>query len=954
MLQNRNIQKASFDQFLVDVPELNSVNLLVSEKKYKEAETRLTNLVQDFNVTGAHENAIAAGSLLIKVNNYLGNYKASEMLCNALIEKCDNTDGINATVAVELYNTVGNYYIETGNLLKGRELHEFCLRKANEELGEMHVLTARSRTNIAVCYWLHGDYNNALEAFEATLPVYFNQIGEKHADVAKLYGNIGVCHLQRGDFEKAESYFFKAIGIYEQLGETYGKEFGQIYAALGTLKFERKQIKESLNYYIKALKMTSLAVSENNVSIARFYSLIGRCYTEMKDYEKALFNLDRAIVIKTKALPEGNLSFAETYSNKGICYMNIGDFENAKAFFKKELKIKNDWFDNENPTFARPYNYLSKCAFEEGDFGTARKYALSALKSLFKLKGESLPEPQDVDEIVPMFFYIDAFEVYGLSCFKLYDLKQEVAYLDAAFQSMNYAIALINKQRQNIDFEGTSLPVMQRGLKIYHAAFDISYKKYVLASEGEGDVYLNYCFKLSELSKVASLVRHFSEQELLVNLKVDKHLGERYLFLKKQLGYYQIKIEATVASGMANQRPMITEWEKDYLKHKKEFELVSEKIYEAFPKFKLRRGILNPIGLGNTRELLNKGEAVLSFYESADCVYWFWITKDGVKLKRYCREIVGNAIDSLVNCIGSMQRKGFIKASRNLFNNFFGGVAEGGSIDVAGINKVVIVPYNGISKVPFETLLTKDDNVDLAYSKLSYWLCDASFEYTYSVSVKFSNEANGGKVDYEYDLAGFAPGYEFSENFSTLNDSLYEIASVEHLFNNENCDFKKYTLEHANYANLLKSCRESKMILLAAHTDFDENNKVPHLLFADKENLKDGLFRCRMSNIMDLPLSNVSLVFLNACQSASGKAVEGEGLLSLNYSFIHAGANNVISTLFDVMDIEGSKISIAFFNYCLQGYSYAEALQKAKLQFIVNEETSPINWAGFVLLSIKN
>ena len=77
----------------------------------------------------------------------------------------------------------------------------------------------------------------------------------------------------------------------------------------------------------------------------------------------------------------------------------------------------------------------------------------------------------------------------------------------------------------------------------------------------------------------------------------------------------------------------------------------------------------------------------------------------------------------------------------------------------------------------------------------------------------------------------------------------------------------------------------------------------------------------------------------------------GEGLLSISRSFLYAGADNIMFSLWKVSDEATSQLMNHFYSEVIGGNSYSNALRNAKLEMISNSMTAyPRNWSSFVLI----
>jgi CHAT domain-containing protein len=111
---------------------------------------------------------------------------------------------------------------------------------------------------------------------------------------------------------------------------------------------------------------------------------------------------------------------------------------------------------------------------------------------------------------------------------------------------------------------------------------------------------------------------------------------------------------------------------------------------------------------------------------------------------------------------------------------------------------------------------------------------------------------------------------------------------------------------------------------------------------------QDGFLR--LQDIFNMRL-NAELVVLSACETALGKEIRGEGLVSLTRGFMYAGAPRVVASLWRVSDVATAELMKKFYAAMLQRHlAPAAALRSAQLEMRSDARwASPYFWAGFVL-----
>jgi CHAT domain-containing protein/Tfp pilus assembly protein PilF len=107
----------------------------------------------------------------------------------------------------------------------------------------------------------------------------------------------------------------------------------------------------------------------------------------------------------------------------------------------------------------------------------------------------------------------------------------------------------------------------------------------------------------------------------------------------------------------------------------------------------------------------------------------------------------------------------------------------------------------------------------------------------------------------------------------------------------------------------------------------------------------DGFLSARRIGASRLP---VPLVVLGACDTASGRAVAGEGMFGVAYAFLQAGARHVVATLWPVDDASMPELMDRFYaDPRLAVMRPAQALRTAQLALLERyPQANPALWAG--------
>jgi CHAT domain-containing protein len=150
-------------------------------------------------------------------------------------------------------------------------------------------------------------------------------------------------------------------------------------------------------------------------------------------------------------------------------------------------------------------------------------------------------------------------------------------------------------------------------------------------------------------------------------------------------------------------------------------------------------------------------------------------------------------------------------------------------------------------------------------------------------------------------------------------------------------------------SRVLGALRQDDLVHLATHGDLDDQSPLFSAVItspAAGESARVALFQ-----LMDTPVKS-ELVVLSACQTATGKLLGGDEVTGLTRTLLLAGANAVVSTLWNIDDEVTAMLMRAFHRELKGGKSAADALRVASLE-LRKTHPDPAHWAPFVVTAMK-
>jgi CHAT domain-containing protein/Tfp pilus assembly protein PilF len=174
-----------------------------------------------------------------------------------------------------------------GNYAEAEPLLKEALRTRLKIFGREHPDTATSLTNLAGIYILIGDYTKAEPLFKEALEIRQRMLGPEHPDTATSLNNLADLYEDIGDYAKAEPLLKEALEIYDKI---VGREHRLTATTLSNLAvlYQRKGDYANAEALFKeALAIRQKILGARHPDTALILSGLADLFTTMGDYAKA-------------------------------------------------------------------------------------------------------------------------------------------------------------------------------------------------------------------------------------------------------------------------------------------------------------------------------------------------------------------------------------------------------------------------------------------------------------------------------------------------------------------------------------------------------------------------------------------------------------------------------------------------------------------------------------------
>lgn len=366
------------------------------------------------------------------------------------------------------------------------------------------------------------------------------------------------------------------------------------------------------------------------------------------------------------------------------------------------------------------------------------------------------------------------------------------------------------------------------------------------------------------------------------------------------------------------------------------------------------------------KQVLGADQALVAYYFQDSALNIFVVTTNTFLLKSV--PIREDSLQSLVNT--------YLELLSSNRSNKEAAIAKYGSQlystllqPVAGMlsERLILVPAGPLNNLPFEALLMRPQVAPFKEQLRAKNFVLSRYAISYCFSANLLYEMQQAQLpqqvrsipaimaaDFQQFQAGKASGQPNLSSFLRQSASYLTPLGIPQKQEVDGIvkvipQAQKYLKLSATKKDFFAASKNSSIIHAPTHGILNPTD--PSQSFIAFSQHGDSLRRSELLFVNELysRFLNVDLIFLSACQTATGKFIAGEGNISLGRGLAYAGVRSFISTLWNVPVAPKASIAADFYqSFLLKHQPKDVALAQAK-RLAAEQYPDPNDWAGFVL-----
>lgn len=736
-----------------------------------------------------------------------------------------------------------------------------------------------------IIYYTQNKFDSAIQFFKEAENIQHNYSAERLLESERLYNIFGVLYYERGNYRQAGNYFQKAIEVLRPDHEAYENLYVNYQINLAQINLRLEEYDKANSIYQKLLPM--------NVMTNEIYHNLGLL-------NLSLGAADKALVYFRKVSPAYN-KIIRLYNNMGNAFFGMKQYDSAVLYYQKAIAAyRKPGTNNDAAGYGLTMKSLGALMAESKRYDSALLYYQKALHQFYPSfaseKVDANPE-----RFSGVFSYINLFNTLIAKAEAWHSIFEKTSELSAAQQELSTyqsAFKLIEYVERTYESDEARLFLAKIKYTVHSRPIDIAYTLYNYTKQKK---FLEALYFLDQQNKATALA--LSRQISSEGGAASSPLLKREQQLKAAIT--RLSIRATQVSDSI-QLIGLNQGIRDN-------EIQLGKVQDQLNQQTAVKETNIPTIAALQNDMLDKASALISFHLSDNKLTTLVVTKDSVDCRQ--QELPLNFyedINAFINDLKNPLGKATSQRQAEYYRFLFGG------LQLQRFKRLILIPDDVLNYLPFESLKNGEGQ---------FLIENAAVQYQYSSALlkKETSDFSGAEV------LSFAPFIrsKVPGKFPKLPNSQQEI---------ENLDGKQFFDSAATKSHFLQACGAYKIVHLATHAVVNSTEgSLSYIVFSPLE--QDNLLYAQ--EIYNLPLRNTRLLILSACETASGRLVKGEGVMSLSRAFRYAGCANVITTLWKANDFSTTFLTKRIHRYLEKGYAIGEAVQMAKKDYLSDKTIHP-------------
>jgi CHAT domain-containing protein/Flp pilus assembly protein TadD len=392
---------------------------LVEQGKYQEAISIAERAVEVAKRARGRQSPETATvlSILGALFENIGEYAKAEPLFEEALRIRQKVLGSKSSIVATSLSNLGVLYTDMGNYTKAEAVLQEALQIDQKGLGPEDPQTVICLNNLATLYVPMGDYGKAESLLQEALQVRRKVLGSENPNTTTSLinlvislDNLGLLYETLGDYAKAEPLLREALPICQKVRGEENRGTALALINLATVYYSTREYAKAEPLFQEALRIFQKVLGPEHPFTANSLNNLGILYQQLGEYAKAEPLFQEALGIYQKALGSEHTLTANCLTNLGSLYRAMGEYAKAEPLFQEALRIRQKVLGSENLDSTQDAEHLAYCELDLGRIDRATALARQASAAKLKILSKILSFTTEEQRLA----YLHIFDPYSL------------------------------------------------------------------------------------------------------------------------------------------------------------------------------------------------------------------------------------------------------------------------------------------------------------------------------------------------------------------------------------------------------------------------------------------------------------------------------------------------------------------------------------------------------------
>jgi tetratricopeptide (TPR) repeat protein/CHAT domain-containing protein len=282
------------------------------------------------------------------------------------------------------YSALGRAYADLGEFDKGIVFQQRCLDILSKSSNLNNIEAGKALHNLAACYIGKNDFVNAFTTNDEAYKIFSRINGDNHPFSADSLSQKADIFMAVSNYESAVDLYSKVLEIRKRIFEKNHKSVANAYNNLSTALCRIKKFDIALNSAQSALQIAESIYGKNNSFYATILNNLSNIYQGLGDTRSSQQAAIEALQISSKLLPEDHPAIALYSFNISVELAKKGEFSKSEEYLDKSYNIYQENFEYWHPNILQILEGYTIINFAQGNNDKAKLFADKTKNSVNK------------------------------------------------------------------------------------------------------------------------------------------------------------------------------------------------------------------------------------------------------------------------------------------------------------------------------------------------------------------------------------------------------------------------------------------------------------------------------------------------------------------------------------------------------------------------------------------